>query len=576
MGEVFKRLIAIDPKPDIILILVNNKNYKDFFTCLTYLEENRNLEFDIEDFIKNKAKFNNFLEIQNQEIIDNINNHFRIGFLKDYILASFLSETQIEELNTFLMLHSNTVVCYINSVVAEKLANIDQLINDQPFSTQSFFSELFYLLRFSFVELRGNFCQVFTQHKLHTKILDFLFSTFEAIKSSAEQHQELKIRVCMEIINFVCKNYPQATPEVFCHEGPSRAHPTLLDMLPELLENHQVELSHQILDVFQMQMAMRMDILDESFQRFVVEHVVPALATTIRRLHAKESSGARLKYLNFSVELFLSFFALQIKPLTEVLMRENVLDEVADIMAGSRSKFDQLLFLKYLREVLTAVVDKTGISFKKSFFCLWRIYLSNRKRDSLLKGVLLSIMKALYEKAEAQTLKFFVKVIRKHQDVVKKESLLMQIMARYEALKLHLKDQNLNLNLTSESESSMTHETLSKSQLKIKESFLEDAQDMEFGPENEPFNRPFSGDRKKGDNNVMIRDLVEKIQKNKSQKQEEKAGWETVRPNRLKDIGVPARLLSVRIDDDLLKKREKPDEPADYSQSDIEPKKESK
>ena len=64
VGEIFKRLISIDPKPDIILILVNNQNNKDFFTCLTYLEENNSLDFDIEDFIKNKAKFNNLLQIE--------------------------------------------------------------------------------------------------------------------------------------------------------------------------------------------------------------------------------------------------------------------------------------------------------------------------------------------------------------------------------------------------------------------------------------------------------------------------------------------------------------------------------
>jgi hypothetical protein len=564
-------LISIDPKPDIILILVNNQNNKDFFTCLTYLEENKNLEFDIEDFIKNKAKFNNLLQIDNQEIIDNINNHFRIVFLKDYILASFLSDSQTEELNTYLMLHSNTVVCYINSIVGDKLANIEQLIIEQTAATQNFFSELFYLLRFSFVELRGNFCQVFTQNGLHLKVLDILFKILEEHKlcpqseySIEEQKRfEHKVRLCMEIINFVCKNYAQATPEIFRHEGPSGSHPTLLDMLPELIENHQTELSNQLLDVFQMQIAMRMDILDESFQKFVAGHVVPSVSAKIKALAEAGELQKSTKYIKFAIELFLSFFSLHINALAEVLVRENVLDQVADVLAPSHSKFNRLVFLKYLREILISTVDKSSVSFKKPFMRMWSVYLEHKRRDNVIKGVLLAIIKSLYDSVDTMVLKTFMRIIRKYQDVIKKEPLLIQVVVKYDALKLNLKDQNLNL--TSESESSMTQETKTKGQLKIKESFLEDANDFEFGPDPSGFNSPVSIDRKQKDiDSMKVLSLVEKLKKNKAKKEEEDAAVGITKIPRPKE-GPFERPKSplIHIDENLLRKREEVDRAED-------------
>lgn len=504
------------------------------------------------------------LQIDNQEIIDNINNHFRIVFLKDYILASFLSDSQTEELNTYLMLHSNTVVCYINSIVGEKLSNMEQLIVEQTAATHNFFSELFYLLRFSFLELRGNFCQVFTQTGLHLKVLDILFKILEDHRlkqqseytSEEQKHFEHKVRLCMEIINFVCKNYTQATPEIFRHEGPSGSHPTLLDMLPELIENHQGELSNQLLDVFQMQIAIRMDILDESFQKFVASHVVPSVSTKIKSLSETDELHKSTKYIKFSVELFLSFFTLHINALTEVLIKENVLDQVADVLASSHSKFNQLVFLKYLREILISTVDKSGISFKKPFMRMWSVYLEHKRRDNLIKGVLLAIIKSLYDSVDTIVLKTFMKIIRKYQDVIKKEPLLIQLVLKYDALKLNLKDQNLNL--TSESESSMIQETKTKGQLKIKESFLEDANDFEFGPDPSGFNSPVSIDRKQKDIDSMnVRSLVEKLKKNKEKKEEEAAAVGIMKFPRSKETPLDKpRSHSIQIDENLLRKRE--------------------
>ncbi len=65
VGNIFKRLLAIVPMPDIILVMLNNNHYKDFFSCMSLLEENRSLKLNMEQFFAEQAHFNNIFQIDN-------------------------------------------------------------------------------------------------------------------------------------------------------------------------------------------------------------------------------------------------------------------------------------------------------------------------------------------------------------------------------------------------------------------------------------------------------------------------------------------------------------------------------
>ncbi len=51
--------------PDIILVMLNNNHYKDFFSCMSLLEENRSLKLNMEQFFAEQAHFNNIFQIDN-------------------------------------------------------------------------------------------------------------------------------------------------------------------------------------------------------------------------------------------------------------------------------------------------------------------------------------------------------------------------------------------------------------------------------------------------------------------------------------------------------------------------------
>jgi len=174
VGQIFKKLISIDQKPDITLNLLSSAHFRDLFTCLAYLDENQAIEMDIDAFFERQSRFNNYLGLSSPEVIDNINNNFRISLLRDFVIPNFLSESQINEMNTFVLLHNNTILCHIDSVMGERMANLDKLIDEKPRESLEFFTELFGMLRGSFTDLKANFSQNFLRHGIHEKVLAVL------------------------------------------------------------------------------------------------------------------------------------------------------------------------------------------------------------------------------------------------------------------------------------------------------------------------------------------------------------------------------------------------------------------
>lgn len=106
-------MVLTEDKPEIVLILINDRNYVDFFTGLKYLNNAKETKVDVEDIIKNKIIFNNLLNIKNEDIIENINLNFRLILLKDFFLTTYYSEEQISEYNSYLVVHNNAILSFL-------------------------------------------------------------------------------------------------------------------------------------------------------------------------------------------------------------------------------------------------------------------------------------------------------------------------------------------------------------------------------------------------------------------------------------------------------------------------------
>ena len=261
---ILKLLISIDQKPDITLTLINERNYKDFFACLSYLDENSSIEFDLKSFFTSKARFNNFLQIDNSEILSNINNNFRIVFLKDFIFPTFLNDKQLDELNTFLLLHNNTIICHINSVMKTKMAKIDELVNEAPDDSFNFFNELFIIFKTTFVDLKMSFINNFIDLKFHLKLVALVR---RLLVQQPNTLRDKKLQVCFEILFFLCRNSQKALVEIFeANEGESAL---FLEYIPSLLPLTSIDLYKDLLDIFGLQSAIKTESSEGQFKEFL-------------------------------------------------------------------------------------------------------------------------------------------------------------------------------------------------------------------------------------------------------------------------------------------------------------------
>lgn len=545
LATIFKRLISIDQKPDITLTLINDEHYQDFFGCLSHLEENKDISFNLKKFFGELSCFNNYLDIDNVEIISNINNNFRIIFLKDYIFPTFLTDRQIEELNTFLFLHNNTIICHINTIMRTKMNDIDQKIDLNPFSSHDFFNELFVIFKTTFGDLKMNFVQNFLDLHFHFKIVDLLRKNIRIAAedpfSAKKGLVTAKIQVCVEVISFLCRNSQRALIEIF--SASTTEFPPFLEDLPLLLETTSINLYKEILDIFLVQSVARNDAPDSQFRVFALEKVIPFLANSVKRMAAEKSLSGHLRFVFFAVELFNTFHTFKVPSISEALAKNSFLDLICDLFSHPKKKITRMIFLKYLKETLIQNASCPSlVNWKRVFICFWSCYLRNYKRRcNLLHSLCLSIFRQVSESENFKLVKQFVKTAKKFSVETQNEDLLRVVFEKYEQLKSKIMDPELDL--TSESENSFTNE---KCKFKVKETFLENETKLWHAKSNE----------KDGKEHVLfstpkdIQDLFRRIGSG-----EKKVRDEMDLTRVIAQPAVNASVMKITLDENLLGKR---------------------
>lgn len=443
MAQVFKKLISIDQKPDITLNLLSTPHFQDLFTCLQYLEENQGLALDLQEYFARQTRFNNYLGLSNQEVIENIHNNFRIGFLKEFVLPNFLSDSQIDEMNTFVLLHNNTIICHIDGVMAERMAQLDRLLLQRPRESLDFFTELFAMLRSSFNDLKTNFTQNFLSHSLHEKVLAVLIHQLtqtppaerprgrpwgvgrapdnpellvEADPQAMEvpgasrrdfgdpeggypdlspDHRALVVQASSEIVCFLCRSFPKSLVKILSFKWDGRS---LLQLLPEWTEVPSRGFPFQVLDFFRVQPTSKSDVIDEDCIDFFIDELLPFLAAKIREKGATDAGEIVWNFWDFSVELCLLFFTFGVPRLSQAVLRTNLIADLARVYTVGCSKNRTLRYLKLLKEHLGHWNKADEVYFDLEGVLddfVGRFVLKTSQRNNILKALVLGVLKTV-------------------------------------------------------------------------------------------------------------------------------------------------------------------------------------
>lgn len=499
VAKFFKRLVSISQNPDIILTLINDDHYQDFFAALGHLEENVRLLSNFRRYFSEHSRFNNYLGIDNPEILTNINNNFRITFLKEFIFPTFLTDKQLEELNTFLFLHNNTIVCHINSIMDEQMRDLDMLLERDPSASHDFFGELFAILKVTIGGLKTTFVQKFVDLGLLEKVALLLERTameslsaerekcqktestkgpleisgqgdvFQSSNETPKRSPEKTFAVCSEILSFMSRNSQRAFLKLL--QTQLRTAPTFLEIMPRLLEVPQANFGEKWVELFACQQPGKIEEADPNYSQYLSEVAIPFFYSTVKNAQGSSMTPwLRRQTLCFVTEVFNTFFQFQGAEVKDSLIRYSILREVGEEIRNCRNKAHLLILLRYFRE--TIANDNLATSetnWRRHFECLWSCYdRHSKRRANQLHSLILLIFRQVCKSDNLTLLRKFARVARRQPIYAQQEEEVAACLARLEELKL--KTQGANLELTSESENSLTQE---QNKRKVTESFLE-------------------------------------------------------------------------------------------------------
>ena len=111
MFLVFKALLNISDMK-LLETLLSNQYYLTTFGALEYNTEisMRHQETKHRSFLKEKAKFNNFITLTDKEVIDKIHLNYRLSYLKDTALATGLDEANIQTIANLMSNNNSEVI----------------------------------------------------------------------------------------------------------------------------------------------------------------------------------------------------------------------------------------------------------------------------------------------------------------------------------------------------------------------------------------------------------------------------------------------------------------------------------
>lgn len=446
IAKVIKLLISFSSKPDIILQFVNDKNYKNFFNCLKYIENRNKKEFEplLKRFLE--TDINNIFNIKDSHILETIKINYRIIFLKEIILPDLFTQEQSNDITNYLLLHGNNIIVYIIDNMENCFNDINKEIQENTKKVGDFFHELSYILRlFSFPVIKDEFSNTFVNFGYHFLIADLLIT--KMIKKIEEKDKDIII-VCLEILKMICKDNCILLVDIFLYENNDEI--GILDKIINLIDLNDKNIFDLVVNLFRtLNLSIQKD-LNEKYVSFVVEALIPKIQKQIKNLFSSEhfkdkedfqhpkplkkkefiikennpqsnihlnlnslSNNSKLfiekisqkpiskkliKFVFFGLEIFNQLFLFKVEKIQNSLYNSNIIDCLNKIVDEKSSKLLKIYFCTYLKKLIDLKIKNVkNFQHVKSFKIFWEIFQlnMNKKRYNLLKSLTLSLLTSI-------------------------------------------------------------------------------------------------------------------------------------------------------------------------------------
>ena len=184
LGEIFKYFVFMSDM-DLVLPLISDEHHVMFFTCLNYLPENREKELNFREFFLAKAGLVNILSIKEPDILNLINNRFRIIFMKDFVFSVSLNEELLQHYNIFLIMNGTTLLQYLVDHNCVLFQDVDKLIHKKVDQMSNFFGEFFFTIKHHFMQfeqLKMKFATGFVTHGYAHKLVSLVVTHLTRVR----------------------------------------------------------------------------------------------------------------------------------------------------------------------------------------------------------------------------------------------------------------------------------------------------------------------------------------------------------------------------------------------------------
>lgn len=234
------------------------------------------------DLFENKIKFNNIFNITDPVIIQTINIQYRIAFLVDFIFSDLFTDIQRNEINTYLNLHGNTLICFIMKNMESLFKHLHVFLVEKTNAVGNFFHELFSILKLSMNDLKETFCNVFVNYHYHVTVLSVLLEQIKDIeKIEIDEDRKCIILTCLEILAFVVKTKTSKIATIFWEKV--NGNPCLMEKLPFLILKSDINMIDMILDMLQINFILTTQ-EPHNFISFINMKLIPTLSKKVRHM----------------------------------------------------------------------------------------------------------------------------------------------------------------------------------------------------------------------------------------------------------------------------------------------------
>ncbi|KAL4446060.1 hypothetical protein ABPG74_011052 [Tetrahymena malaccensis] len=424
---IVKKLI-LSNEQKLIMMLMNDKF---FYACLGAFEYKRGApKENYRELQKNEARFKQIIEIKNNEILEKIHMNYRLQYIKDSVIASYIEESTSNTFNIIITRNNMEILEYMKE--RHFISELSEKFFDNLGDSIKFIGELLTIIN------NPNFQLTFKPQLVEIMNNNNFYKVFfQALKiiQETEINKDLKTKQSLKLMEAITILANENKKELisflftgektlsFCHANQSasrysqsssqttREGTTIeqrkqyLALLSSILINEDAGLQIQVVEVFKVIFeSMKNNELDDK----IVNLLINDFFSYCFEKYAKGEINNQ--FINFVIQ-FLDLFQLAYK-LSPTKFRSYVQKNQLIIKLFSRSDCnDKAIHLALVKLVRSLIVSDyiiiTHLISNKIIDKIWEIYKKHERRSNLVNSTFQDMMHYLLVQNYYQTPKLF-------------------------------------------------------------------------------------------------------------------------------------------------------------------------